>query len=229
MYAVSATKEGCNTESSELFTVPPPKTGLELTLTCSSPPSLSPTHVGVSSSTTGSSYGEPVTITAAVSGGSGPTGTVTFFEGSKSIGEGVLASGSASMTLSTLTPGTHSITASYSGDGANQSSTSTAITVTVVTSGPAPAIKKLSPKKGPATGGTLVRITGTNFTGVKAVKFGSTAARKFEEKSATSIAAESPPGTGTVNVTVTTPNGESATTKKDHFEYKKAKKGALAG
>ena len=38
---------------------------------------------------------------------------------------------------------------------------------------PLPTIKKLSPKKGTTAGGTQVTITGTNFTGVTAVKFGS--------------------------------------------------------
>jgi len=55
---------------------------------------------------------------------------------------------------------------------------------------------------------------------VTAVKFGSANALAFKVNSATSITAESPPGTsGTVEVTVTTPNGESAVTSKDRFSY----------
>jgi IPT/TIG domain/FG-GAP repeat len=86
--------------------------------------------------------------------------------------------------------------------------------------GPAPAVKKLSAKKGAAAGGTEVTITGTNFVGVTAVKFGTTAATSFAVNSETSIIATSPAGTtGTVEVTVTTPNGESGSTSKDHFKY----------
>jgi hypothetical protein len=86
--------------------------------------------------------------------------------------------------------------------------------------GPAPMIKKLSPKKGPAAGETSVTIAGTDFTGATAVKFDSANARSFKVDSATSITAVSPAGTtGTVEVTVTTPNGTSGNTSKDHFVY----------
>jgi hypothetical protein len=65
-----------------------------------------------------------------------------------------------------------------------------------------------------------VTITGTSFIGVTSVKFGSTNAASYEVSSATSITAVSPPGTtGTVEVTVTTPNGESGITSKDRFTY----------
>ena len=39
---------------------------------------------------------------------------------------------------------------------------------------PLPTVTKLDPESGPANGGTSVRITGFNFTGVTAVRFGST-------------------------------------------------------
>ena len=55
-------------------------------------------------------------------------------------------------------------------------------------------------------------ITGTDFTGATAVKFGTTAATGFTVNSATSITATAPAGAaGTVDVTVTTPGGTSAT------------------
>jgi len=94
---------------------------------------------------------------------------------------------------------------------------------TTLPAGSPPAITKLSPAKGPATGGTLVTITGSYLTGAEDVKFGSNPGR-IKSVSVTSITAESPAGTGTVNVAVTTPNGTSAISKKDHFKYKKAKK-----
>ena len=74
-----------------------------------------------------------------------------------------------------------------------------------------PTVTSISPASGPPAGGTSVTITGTGFTGVTAVKFGSTAASSFTFNSGTSITATSPAGTGTVDVTVTTPKGTSAT------------------
>jgi plastocyanin len=94
-----------------------------------------------------------------------------------------------------------------------------------VTPSLAPTIKKLSPRRGTAAGGTPVTITGTNLTGATAVKFGATNAKSFTVNSATSITAESseePPGS--VEVTVTTPGGTSAPTHKDHFKFKKLKR-----
>jgi alpha-tubulin suppressor-like RCC1 family protein/spore coat protein U-like protein len=84
-----------------------------------------------------------------------------------------------------------------------------------------PAIKRLSPKKGPELGGTTVTITGSNFSGVTAVNFGSTAASSFKVKSETEIVAVSPAHpAGTVAVTVSTPNGTSAARGKDRFKYR---------
>ncbi len=84
---------------------------------------------------------------------------------------------------------------------------------------PAPTVKKLSAKKGPGAGGTTVIITGTHFEGVTAVSFGASGAREYTVDSATSITAVSPPGAGTVNVTVTTAGGPSAAVKGDQFEF----------
>jgi IPT/TIG domain/FG-GAP repeat len=84
---------------------------------------------------------------------------------------------------------------------------------------PTPTITNVNPYGGPEAGGTSVTITGTHFTGVTAVKFGSTSATSFTVNSASSITAVSPAGTGTVDVTVTTPEGTSATSAADQFSY----------
>jgi hypothetical protein len=77
------------------------------------------------------------------------------------------------------------------------------------------------PARGTAAGGTSVTITGSGFTASSVdtgISFGSTAAQ-FNIDSSTQITATSPPGTGTVHVTVTTPAGTSAATAADQFTY----------
>jgi hypothetical protein len=76
----------------------------------------------------------------------------------------------------------------------------------------------ISPTSGPAAGGTVVTITGTNFTGATSVSFGG-AATSFTVNSATSITATSPAGMGTVDVVVTNSSGGSATSAADRFTY----------
>jgi IPT/TIG domain/Bacterial Ig-like domain len=86
--------------------------------------------------------------------------------------------------------------------------------------GAPPTVKKVSPKKGPAAGGELVTITGTNFKEVSAVKFGTKEAIGFTVMSLGKISATVPEGTtGAVDVTVTTASGTSAISSHDHFRY----------
>ena len=84
---------------------------------------------------------------------------------------------------------------------------------------PGPTVTSVSPNTGPPAGGTSVTITGSNFTGATAVRFGGTAAGSFTVNSATQITAISPTGNGTLNVTVTTPSGTSAASPGDQFSY----------
>jgi hypothetical protein len=58
-----------------------------------------------------------ITFTAKVTSAAGtPTQTVTFLDGTTTIGTGTLSGGVATLTISTLAAGTHSITAAYGGD-----------------------------------------------------------------------------------------------------------------
>jgi IPT/TIG domain len=84
---------------------------------------------------------------------------------------------------------------------------------------PPPTVTAVEPSTGPQTGGTTVAITGTNFTGGSVVMFGATSASNVKVNSASSITAESPAGTGLVNVTVTTPGGTSKELLADQFSY----------
>jgi cyclophilin family peptidyl-prolyl cis-trans isomerase len=90
--------------------------------------------VTLSASPTTAVYGESVTLSAAVAPATGsgtPTGTVTFLEGSTTLGTQTLASGAASINVTTLPVGTDSITASYGGDTTYSGSTSTAVSESV--------------------------------------------------------------------------------------------------
>ncbi|MGX1747959.1 IPT/TIG domain-containing protein [Brevundimonas sp. NPDC055320] len=83
----------------------------------------------------------------------------------------------------------------------------------------APTVASLSPRAGPTAGGTIVTITGTNFTNVKSVMFGGTAALAYAVTSSNQITAAAPAGTGTVDVQVTTAGGTSATSLADQYTY----------
>ncbi|MBI4494407.1 MAG: IPT/TIG domain-containing protein, partial [Chloroflexi bacterium] len=84
-----------------------------------------------------------------------------------------------------------------------------------------PTVTALSqPPSGPTSGGTRVTLTGTNFSGATAVRFGSVAAQSFQVLSSLEILAISPAqAAGTVDVTVTTSAGTSATSTADQFTY----------
>ena len=84
---------------------------------------------------------------------------------------------------------------------------------------PAPTVTSINPTSGPTAGGTSVTITGTNLSGATAVDFGTGNAADHHRDSATSITATSPAGSGTVDVTVTTTGGTSATSPADLFTY----------
>jgi hypothetical protein len=102
-----------------------------------------------SSSQNPSTYGTPVTFSAAVSSSAGtPTGKVIFKAGNASLGTGTLSNGSATYTTkpTQLAAGTDSITAVYSGDPTHAASTSPpffqnvtkAATTATITSSPNP-------------------------------------------------------------------------------------------
>ncbi|MFJ2297046.1 IPT/TIG domain-containing protein [Streptomyces sp. NPDC087894] len=73
----------------------------------------------------------------------------------------------------------------------------------------APSLITLTPSQGPSSGGTVVTLAGSGFTGTTAVIFGDTAATSLTVNSPTQITATAPPGTGAAPVTVTTPGGTS--------------------
>jgi large repetitive protein len=82
-----------------------------------------------------------------------------------------------------------------------------------------PAVAQLTPQSGPAAGGTSVVINGQGFTGATTVAFGGVVAPAFTVDSDIQITAISPPGSGVVDVTVTTSGGVSPVTVVDRFTY----------
>src|SRR5207245_10355333 len=94
------------------------------------------TTVTVTSSPNPATAGQATTFTAVVAaiapGGGTPTGTVTFQDGSTTLGTGTLDSnGRATFQTSALTQGQHTITAIYAGDNNFTTATSTALSLTV--------------------------------------------------------------------------------------------------
>ncbi|MEP6940567.1 MAG: Ig-like domain-containing protein [Rudaea sp.] len=105
-----------------------------------------------------SPLGQDVTFTATVTGVS-PTGTVTFNDGVTTICSGViLSSGSATCSIDDLTLGSHSITAVYSGDANNVSSTSPIVTQVITM---AATNTLLDSNLNPSTFGQNVTLTAT--------------------------------------------------------------------
>ena len=122
---------------------------------------------------------------------------------------GTVAQGAA---INTASPGTQTFTVTATSTDGQITTDTVSYTVR-----PAPAVTAVSPASGPAAGGTAVTVTGTNLSG-GSVAFG-TAAATGVSCTASSCTATSPAGSGTVNVTVTTSAGTSATSAADQFTY----------
>jgi hypothetical protein len=113
-----------------------------------------------------SGLGQSVTFTATVTGPSGdtnvPTGSVTFFDGTLTLGFGTLnGSGVASFSTSELPSGSNSITALYSGDANFYGSTSNLITQMVNATGELMSTITLTSSPNPSGQGQSVTFTAT--------------------------------------------------------------------
>ena len=83
-----------------------------------------------------------------------------------------------------------------------------------------PTVTGVSPNSGPQGGGTSVTVSGSNLAGATAVHFGTNAGTSISADTESSLTVISPAGTGTVDVTVTTPNGTSVVNApSDQFTY----------
>jgi len=118
--------------------------------------------VVLTSSLNPSSVTQAVIFTASVS--TGATGTVTFLDGSTTLGTGTISSGTATFTTSTLNAGVHIITANYGGDSNHNSSASAPLSQTVNKDTPVLPVPVVSTSN-PSVG-TPVTITETVPPGV---------------------------------------------------------------
>lgn len=84
----------------------------------------------------------------------------------------------------------------------------------------APVVTSLKPAEGSAAGGTKVKVKGTHMKGVTTVNFGANAVTLAKpNKSETTVSVVSPAGTGTVDVTVSTPEATSEAVPADRYTY----------
>jgi Bacterial Ig-like domain (group 3)/FG-GAP-like repeat/Abnormal spindle-like microcephaly-assoc'd, ASPM-SPD-2-Hydin len=156
-----------------------------------------------------SSFGETVKLTATVKSGTLPaTGSVTFKNGTITLGTGTLsASGVATLNVTTLPVGTDSLTIVYPGNTDFQRSTSTAVNE-VVNKAKTTTTVQSSPN--PAPHGTAVTFTATikppfsgSSTGTVTFKDGTTTLKTVPVSAGAAKYTTSTLATGTHNITAT--------------------------
>ncbi|GAB6900663.1 beta strand repeat-containing protein [Kineosporia succinea] len=168
-------------------------------------PASGPTSSGTAVVITGTGFTGTGFTSSAVSVGFGANAAVSFTVNSATQITAFAPAGSAgTVDVRVTTPG-----------GISANSAADDYTYTA-----APTVTAVSPVRGPLAGGTSVVITGTDFTSGSTVKFGSANATSFTVNSPTQITAVAPASiAGTVDITVTTAGGTSATSSADQFAY----------
>jgi hypothetical protein len=106
------------------------------------------------------------------------------------------------------------------GKKAENVNTSNLNTAAVITKPSPGLLLSISPAKGPAAGGTQVKVTGEGFTGTPALLFGTKEATEVSVVSTTEISAKTPAGTkgDDVDITLRAPNAPTSTLV-DGFHY----------
>jgi alpha-tubulin suppressor-like RCC1 family protein len=173
-------------------------------------------------------YGEPIPVVTAVSPTRGPTagGTTVTISGDDFEAPASVKFGAAEATNVTVNSPTSITATAPPGSGTvavtvtTPSGTSPPVTADHYTYVPPPQITKLSPKSGSVAGTTAVTITGTSFTSVTEVKFGSLPASSYTVTSSTTITAITPAEpAGVVQVSVSTEFGTTASTANDLYKF----------
>lgn len=116
------------------------------------------TTTTLTASVTSATAGTSITVTATVSP-SGATGTVTFYDGSTSLGTGTLSSGAATLSTTSLAAGTHSLTAVYGGSTSYTTSTSSAVSVAITSASTTATTTTLTASLTSSTYGSAITFT----------------------------------------------------------------------
>jgi hypothetical protein len=150
---------------------------------------------------------------------------ITFLITSSSSGSWILRTASfANLDGSPIFAKNESQAKSYTVTGSNQDTTLTqysggaAVKASCAATATRPTVTSITPTNGPASGGTIVTINGSGFTGVTSVNFGSDQA-SYVFNGDTLITGTAPAGSGVTDVTVTTPGGTSVSSTVDEFTY----------
>lgn len=164
------------------------------------------TTTTLTASATTATSGTSVTFTAAVSS-SGATGTVTFYDGTTSLGTGSVSSGSATFSTTTLSTGSHSITAIYGGSSSYSASTSSAVTVTITAAATTSTTTTLATSLTSVSYGSAVSLTATvspsAATGSVTFNDGSTSLGSVTLSSGIAVLSTSTLAVGTHSITAT--------------------------
>lgn len=154
--------------------------------------------------TVGSAYSQTVTVSGGTAPYSWDVATATTVDGISISASGATLSVTGTPTVNGSVTIPYTITDSSEGGVITLSGS---LGFTVAAAGAlTPSISGISPSSGPVAGGTGVTISGSNFTGVTSVTFGSSPAT-FSVLSSTQINATTPAGASTGTVTVSVSNG----------------------
>jgi hypothetical protein len=176
--------------------------------------SVPPTVTSVTPSNSSTAGGVSVVI-----GGTGFTGATNVEFGAGNAASYFTVNSSTQITVVAPAGSAGTVDVTVTGPGGT-SATSAADHFTYVTP-PLPTVTAVSPGTGSSAGGNTVTITGTGLTGATDVDFGpANTAASWTVVTPTQISATTPAGVvGTVDVTVTTLGGTSATSSADHYTY----------
>jgi hypothetical protein len=180
----------------------------------SPPPSSGPTVTGLNPTSGPTAGGNMVTIA-----GTNLSGTMAVNFGTTSAS--ILATSATSVVVSAPAHAAGVVDVTVITPGGT-SATSAADQYTYTNAAPpsnGPTVLSVTPNSGPTAGGEYVGISGTNLSGVTAVRFGTTLARIMAVQSSSVMVLAPAHTAGIVDVTVVTPAGTSAITSADKFTY----------
>src|SRR5437870_2956511 len=164
-------------------------------------PDTTPPTVSMTAPSAGSTVAGTVTVSANATDNVGVVGVQFKLDGANLGAEVTTAPYTTSWNTTLAAIGVHTLTA-VARDAAGNTATAPAVSLTVVRK---PTITSFTPTSGPV--GTMVTISGTDFTGVTAVTFNGVNGDPFTVTSATAIQDSVPMGATTGPLSVTTTGG----------------------